>query len=141
MNCPKCHQCCHIKNGIIRGIQRYKCKLCGKNYTVSCKSTAKMPEEKRLGLLMYLEGLGLNIIGQLLGVSHVAVIKWIKKYGNHLQEIKNDKPILFVDIDEIQHYMQSSECKSGFGIMLIEEADNTLVALWENGEKSFKIKS
>lgn len=55
MDCPICKSKNKIKNGIIKGVQRYKCKDCGRNYTVAHKSTAKLPSERRLGLMMYLE--------------------------------------------------------------------------------------
>ena len=82
MECSKCKSSSHVKNGFVKGVQRYECKSCGNNYTVAQKSTAKLPSERRLGLMMYLEGLGFHSIGRLLGVSHVAVIQWIKKYGS-----------------------------------------------------------
>ena len=91
MKCSKCTSENKIKNGFVKGRQRYRCKNCGNNYSVEQKSTAKLPSERRMGLMMYLEGLGFTSIGRLLGVSHVAVIKWIKKYGSQLSEIKNAK--------------------------------------------------
>ncbi len=109
MDCPKCESKRNTKNGIVRGLQRYKCKGCGNNYTVAQKSTAKLPSERRLGLMMYLEGVGFNAIGRLLGVSHVAVIKWIKKYGSQLEEIKNEKPVSIMEIDEMHSYIQSKK--------------------------------
>ncbi|WP_449390392.1 transposase-like zinc-binding domain-containing protein, partial [Elizabethkingia argenteiflava] len=34
MDCPKWHQSEKVKNGIVRNLQRYKCKNCGFNFTV-----------------------------------------------------------------------------------------------------------
>ena len=34
MTCPHCRSAVRIKNGKIKGTQRYKCKDCGCNYTV-----------------------------------------------------------------------------------------------------------
>jgi transposase-like protein len=65
MNCPKCKSGSNVKNGIIKGVQRYKCKDCGFNYTVEYKSTAKRPDIRRFGLMLYLEGLGFHSIGRL----------------------------------------------------------------------------
>jgi transposase-like protein len=33
MKCPKCKSESHVKNGIIKGKQRFKCKGCGCNCT------------------------------------------------------------------------------------------------------------
>ncbi|MFK8300197.1 IS1 family transposase [Capnocytophaga canimorsus] len=109
MDCPICKSKNKIKNGIIKGVQRYKCKDCGRNYTVAHKSTAKLPSQRRLGLMMYLEGLSFHSIGRILGVSHVAVMNWVKKYGSQLEEIKNEKPISVVEIDELHSYVQSKK--------------------------------
>ncbi len=35
MFCPKCKSIIKIKSGIDHGMQRYKCKMCGCNYTKS----------------------------------------------------------------------------------------------------------
>ena len=129
MDCPICKSKNKIKNGIIKGVQRYKCKDCGRNYTVAHKSTAKLPSERRLGLMMYLEGLSFHSIGRILGVSHVAVMNWVKKYGSQLEEIKNEKPISVVEIDELHSYVQSKKITVGFGLQLIERENDTLISL------------
>jgi transposase-like protein len=35
MQCPKCKSAKRVKNGIVRQQQRYKCKDCGCNYTLT----------------------------------------------------------------------------------------------------------
>jgi transposase-like protein len=135
MNCPKCTSTSKVKNGIIKGLQRYKCKSCGFNFTVTQKSTSTLPSVRRLGLMMYLEGLGFHSIGRLLGVSHVAVIKWIKKYGNQLAEVKNEKPASVIEIDEMHSYIQSKKNLVGFGLQLIERENDTLISLLGTEEK------
>lgn len=79
--------------------------------------------------MMYLEGLGFHSIGRLLGVSHVAVIKWIKKYGNQLQDVKNENPASVIEIDEMHSYIQSKKNLVGFGLQLIERENDTLISL------------
>ena len=90
MNCSKCN-CFHsVKSGKIKGIQRYKCKECGCNYTVSIKSTAKPKSVKRQALHLYLEGLGFRSIGRILGVSNVSVLNWLRDFGEKVQELHSD---------------------------------------------------
>ncbi len=43
MICPKCTGGYRVKNGLLNEKQRYNCKGCGNNYTVSQKYTAKLP--------------------------------------------------------------------------------------------------
>jgi transposase-like protein len=81
MNCPKCTSDKKVKSGIIKGIQRYKCKACGCNYTVELKSTAKPQSMKKQALHLYLEGLGFRSIGRILGVSNVSILNWIRSFG------------------------------------------------------------
>lgn len=89
MNCPKCNSDIFIKNGVIKGLQRYRCKNCGNNFTVEKKSSAIEIDKKRIALILYLEGMRVSSIAQKLGVSHVSVIKWIQKYGNNLVQLRN----------------------------------------------------
>ncbi len=90
MKCPKCRSEFNVKSGIIKGAQRYKCKICGYNYTVERKSTAKHESIKRFALMLYMEGLGYHSIARLLNVSHVAVLNWVNKYGTHLELLNNN---------------------------------------------------
>ena len=89
MNCPKCRSEKLVKDGIIKTRQRYLCKDCDYRHTVVCKSTGKSAEIKRMALMMYLEGLGFNSIARILKVSHVAVLKWIRAYGQQLVPLRS----------------------------------------------------
>jgi len=129
MNCPKCKSEKKVKNGVLKGIQRYKCKNCGFNFTVEYKSTAKSIDKKKFGLMLYLEGLGFQSISRLLEVSHVAVIKWIKKYGEQLKELKSEKPSRIIELDEMHSYVSSKKTIDGFGLLLIEREDVSLISL------------
>lgn len=88
MNCPKCNSTSYSKNGVVNGLQRFKCKSCNYNFTVKQKSSSVDPNKKRIALILYLEGLKITTIAEMLEVSHVSVIKWIKKYGNNLNELR-----------------------------------------------------
>ncbi|WP_321416953.1 IS1 family transposase [uncultured Methanomethylovorans sp.] len=105
MNCPRCKSPNHKKNGKISGCQRYQCHDCGYNYSVELKSTASSTVVKRQALQLYLEGLGFRQIGRILGVSHVSVHKWIKKFGQDLEDLKSDNEIAIVELDEMHAYI------------------------------------
>ncbi|MDY0385929.1 MAG: IS1 family transposase [Methanolobus sp.] len=105
MNCPKCKSSSHKKNGMAAGRQRYKCHDCGYNYSVELKSTAFPESVKRQALQLYLEGLGFRSIGRCLGVSHVSVYNWIKKFGQELEELKSEDKISIVELDEMHTYI------------------------------------
>ena len=52
------------KNGIIRGVQRYKCKECGRNFSIDYFQFIEKEKKRRFGLSMYLEGLGFHSIAR-----------------------------------------------------------------------------
>ena len=87
MHCPKCGSDDKRKAGFIGEKQRWLCKECGCKYTRST-SHGKPMEMKRQALHLYLEGLGFRAIGRLLGVSNVAVLKWIRGFGEDVERTR-----------------------------------------------------
>jgi transposase len=129
MNCPRCNSSTHKKNGIVGGRQRYKCHDCGYNYSVEMKSTAFTTSVKRQALQLYLEGLGFRSIGRYLGVSHVSVQKWIKKFGQELEDLKSENEISIVEMDEMHTYIGNKKNIAGSGLLLIELGKSSSTAL------------
>jgi transposase-like protein len=132
-HCPKCKSTDRVKNGHIKGRPRFRCKECGYDYTVMQKSTSVPVEKKRLALQMYLEGLGFNSIGRMLNVSHVAVLKWIKRYGQQAEELRSDKEIEIVEMDEMHSYIGSKKTISGYGLLLIDMEKDSSTSYWVKG--------
>lgn len=118
MNCPKCKSEKKVKDGIVRDKQRYQCKECSYRYTVEYKNVS--PDKKKNALHLYMEGLGFRSIGRHLEVSHVAVYNWIKSYGENVEELRSDKEIEVVEIDELHTYICSNKTISGYGLLLID---------------------
>ncbi len=124
MRCPRCKSDQRVKDGIVKGRQRYQCKACGFRYTVEYKSGIT-PYFKRLALMMYLEGLGFRSIGRILGVSNVAVLNWVRDFGmkaGDLPEVETN--LKQVEIDEMHTYIGSKKTEEGSGMLLIS---------WEHG--------
>ena len=120
MNCSKCKSSLYVKNGLIKGRQRYKCKDCGYNYTVAYKNGIE-PYYKRLALMMYLEGLGFRSIGRIIGVSYVAVYNWIRQLGINAKDVvaKDKRSFREVEIDELHTYVGLKKTRKGSGWLLI----------------------
>ena len=129
MNCPRCKSPHHKKNGKISELQRYKCHDCGYNYSVEIKSTASPLSVKRQALQLYLEGLGFRSIGRFLGVSHVSVQNWIKKFGQELEDLKSENEIDIVELDEMHTYIGNKKNIAGSGLLLIELGKSSSTAL------------
>ena len=118
MRCPECKGAEKTKNGFKNGIQRYKYKTCGCNYTKSTPHGYPI-EVKREALRYYLEGIGFRRIERLLGVSHTAVIYWVKKAGEKIKDIafeggKTEK-VDVLELDEMCVNFKKNPTKNGYG--------------------------
>jgi len=135
MRCSKCQSEQNVKNGFVGGIQRYKCKECGNNFSIDYSQVVEKEKKRRFGLSMYLEGLGFHSIGRLLNVSHVSVMNWVKKYGSELSKIRNSNPVRVMELDEIHTYVGSKKTIDGSGLPLIESQESSLISPSGTGEQ------
>lgn len=88
MNCTFCGSDAIIKNGFIKGIQRYYCKDCGAN--IQNKPRAQRDKFfKALVIELYLTGLNIGAIAFNLKVSHVAILKHLEKDREKLDRLRN----------------------------------------------------
>ncbi len=78
---------------------------------------------------LYLEGLGFRSIGRFLGVSHVSVQKWIKKFGQEVEDLKSENEISIVEMDEMHTYIGNKKNIVGSGLLLIELGKSSSTAL------------
>ncbi len=130
MDCPRCSSSQKVKNGIVRGLQRYRCKECGYNYTVEKRSGEYSKETKRKALQLYLEGLGFRSIGRVLGVSNVSILNWIRNFGEKVKELQNDNDsIKFAELDEMHSYIGNKKTIVGFGLLLIDLGKDSSISI------------
>ena len=98
--CPKCGRTEKVKNGFMRGKQRYKCKNCGCNYTGGRNGYPEHVKQK--AIKYYLEGNGFRRIERLMHVSHVSVINWVKQLASKIQRIpKKSETVDVLELDEM----------------------------------------
>ena len=126
--CPKCCSEKCVKDGIIKGRQRYRCKSCNFRHTVQYRG--KSPDIKRQALELYLEGLGFRSIGRFLKCSHVAVYNWIKSFGEAAKELRSDSALKIVEMDEMHTYVSSKKTTAGYGLLLIDMEKDSSIAYW-----------
>ena len=130
MKCAKCNSDEKIKNGILKGVQRYKCKKCGYNYTVEKRSGEYSKEIKRKALQLYLEGLGFRSIGRVLDVSNVSILNWIRDFGGKVKELQvNNCSVKFAELDEMHSYIGNKKTIAGFGLLLIDLGKDSSTSL------------
>lgn len=132
MECPKCKSDAKVKNGVVNHSQRYKCKDCSYNYTLDYTQIADKEQKKRFAIYLYMEGLNFHAIAQILGISHVSVLNWVRKYGSELEAIRNPKPIHLLDYQAAQNMFLNS---SAFSFHVVEKEDATIVSLSRTEEE------
>ena len=127
MECPKCHQNKHVRNGIVKDRQRYLCKNCRYCYTVS--EIGKPTVLKKQAIKLYLEGLGFRSIERILKVSNVSVLNWVRKFGKEIETIREpEREIEIVEMDELHSYISRKKTTVGYGLLLIGLGESSLIA-------------
>ena len=115
LRCKRCGGAEQIKNGLMRGQQRYRCKACGLNFTDT--PPRGMPlRVKVTAVLLYLSGLSMNRTAKLLGVSTPSVMTRIERFAEaYAQKPEPEGRAVVVELDEMWHYLKKSRTSSGSG--------------------------
>ena len=128
LRCKGCGGEEHVKNGFMRGKQRYRCKACGLNFTDT--PPRGLPLRLKVeAVLLYVSGLSMNRTAKLLGVSTPSVMTWIERFA----EVYGQKPepegrAVVVELDEMWHFLKKRPTSSGSGRLGI-----VLQAAWLTG--------
>ena len=130
--CPNCQSERFIKAGVIKNRQRYKCKSCGYFFTVGKLGKLIDNYYVNKALQLYLEGLTYREIERILGVSHVSVMNWVRKYNIKRPYNSEYHPTYkILSQDELQDYFQKSENIKGAGVLVTELGDKFMLIKWE----------
>lgn len=136
MNCPSCGSEKRIKSGVVNDRQRYKCKACSYYYTVQKMGKTIDVYYVVKALQLYLEGLSYREIERILGVSHVSVINWVKKYNIRRPRHDEYHPTYkILTKDELSSYFSNVSNVKGSGTIVTELGDKFMVIKWERFRK------
>jgi len=128
--CKRCKSENTIKNGYIRGKQRYKCKECSYVYVRDEKQKIANESLDALVVLLYSTGkASYRFIGKLLGVSNVTVYKWLKRIAKSYPDNNIPKECKEIEIDEMWHFINKKKENTGCLRRWIEEQGNALHGL------------
>ncbi|MEO9572039.1 MAG: hypothetical protein ABJH82_03095 [Polaribacter sp.] len=130
--CPNCGSESNIKSGIINKRQRYKCKDCSYFFTVNKLGKKIDDYYVNKALQLYLEGLSYREIERILGVSHVSIINWVKKYNIKRPYNGNYHPTYkILNAVELSNYFSETKNLVGAGLVVTELGDKFMLIKWE----------
>ena len=135
LRCKRCGGEEQVRNGLMRGKQRYRCKACGLNFTDT--PPRGMPLAiKVTAVLLYVSGLSMNRTAKLLGVSTPSVMAWIERFAKeHARKPEPEGRAVVVELDEMWHYLKKKPASSGYGRLGI-----VLQADWLTGSAAVAIE-
>lgn len=132
VRCPKCHNQEVVKSGVIKGRQRYQCKSCNYFFTVFKNGKNIDPYYVIKALQLYMEGVSLREIERLIGVSHVSVMNWVKKYKVQAPESMEYRPTYKVlKHAELLDFIANRELLKDSGMIITELGDKFMLIKWE----------
>lgn len=113
-----------VKNGVVKGRQRWRCAHCGRNPREGDKREKYDNALRRQALALYLNSTGIRSIGRALKVPHQSVSNWVENAGKIVErEIQNlhmtPRNISILEMDELFTYVQKKSAKCEYGWLLI----------------------
>ncbi|MBP6533046.1 MAG: IS1 family transposase [Bacteroidia bacterium] len=130
--CPKCKSEHIVKSGLVKGRQRFRCKDC--SYYFSVFKDGKNIDIYYVikALQLYIEGVSLREIERLIGVSHVSVMNWIKKYNVKAPENMEYRPTYKVlKHEELTEFLANRDNLKNSGMIITELGDKYMLIKWE----------
>jgi transposase len=106
LRCKRCGSEERVRNGSMKGLQRYRCKACGLNSTDT--PPRGMPLRIKLtAVLLYVSGLSMNRTAKLLGVSTPSVMNWTEQFAKaYAQKPEPEGRAVVVELDEMWHHLK-----------------------------------
>ncbi|MDD3721937.1 MAG: helix-turn-helix domain-containing protein [Lutibacter sp.] len=130
--CPNCNSEEYVKSGVIKDRQRYKCKKCGYYFTVNKVGKQIDSYYVNKALQLYLEGLSYREIERILGISHVSIINWVKKYNvKRPYSFEYHSTYKILNASELAKYFSNNKNLIGAGVIVTELGDKFMLIRWE----------
>ena len=115
LRCKRCGSEEQVKNGLMRGKQRYLCKGCGLNFT-DTPARGKPLAMKAAAVLLYVSGLSMNRTAKLLGVSTPTIQAWLELFAAaYAQKPEPEGRAVVIELDEMWHYWKKGPNRSRSG--------------------------
>lgn len=113
--CKRCESKEYVKNGIVQGKQRYRCKSCGYNFTDGDgRSHASLPAKKALAVLLYSLSKGsFTMLGKLFGHSPSLIYRWIHEAAATVPDPNISSSIREIEFNEMWHFLEKKHKNCG----------------------------
>ncbi|ADB38095.1 IS1/IS1595 family N-terminal zinc-binding domain-containing protein [Spirosoma linguale] len=132
LKCPKCNSVDAVRNGIVNQRQRFRCKKCNYNFTVGKVGKGISTYYVIKALQLYIEGVSFREIERLLGISHVSVMNWVKKYQIKIPENNTYHPTYkILNHRELVEFYSDRKNTEGAGMIVTELGDKFMLIKWE----------
>src|SRR4051795_12879908 len=119
LRCKRCGSEAHVKNGLMRGQQRYLCKACGLNFT-DTSARGKLLALKAAAVLLYVSGLSMNRTAKLLGVSTPTIQAWLEQFAAaHAQKPEPEGRAVVIELDEMWHDLKKTRLAKLAGTLAV----------------------
>jgi transposase len=113
--CKRCNSEKIVRNGIVRGKARYKCKECSYNFTEGDKRVRdEVAVKKALAVILYSLGkASFGMLAKIFGHSRSLTYRWIKEEAGKLPDPEVSDSIKEMEFDEMWHFIGSKKTKNG----------------------------
>ncbi|MCP5369143.1 MAG: IS1 family transposase [Rickettsiaceae bacterium] len=132
--CKHCGSDKSVKNGEVKGKQRFLCKCCGKTFREGDKRIKYTIQQHIRVVKLYTEGVGLRSIERLENIPSSLLVHWIRGFGKALKEklctteVPSDaKEIAILELDELYTYYQKKVKEPTFGLLWTETGIKLLI--------------
>ena len=130
LSCKSCSGTEATKSGFVRGLQRYRCRVCGCNFT-NTPPRGKPAAMKAMAVLLYAMGnMSFGMIGRILGVSDVSILRWVRAEAEALPEPAVPADVKVLVLDEMWHFVKKSQASFGSGAPMILSAGELWPGFW-----------
>lgn len=135
--CPQCQSEDIAKSGVVKGRQRFRCRSCNYHFTVLKQGKNIDPYYVIKALQLYIEGVTFREIERILGISHVSVMNWVRRYNIKAPENYEYRPTYKVlSHGELLEFLARRDALKGKGCMITELGDKFMLIKWERFRKN-----
>jgi len=131
--CPRCRSIRVVKSGHHHGKQRWLCKRCRYQFTVTPTADEASRPKVRAAVTLYGHGLSFRSVARLLATSAQSVIRWVSEYVDTHCSKPAPQGAVVIEVDEMWHYRGSKANKLWIWTAF-DRATGRLVD-WECGER------